>query len=157
MYHSLSSIFKFYYGFISLDEIGEENALIFNEKGEFAIANEQEGEWEDGVWYSNDNYKWNFRWGGYNQWDDYYDSVDIETKKKIENKILSLSYDELLRLGRFPLVNVYTGELRKDKNKYRRRKEYIYLDEASTQLSELLEELQDEAKEYTDKMMKDVI
>ena len=36
MYHSLSSIFKFYYGFISLDEIGEENALIFNEKGEFA-------------------------------------------------------------------------------------------------------------------------
>lgn len=38
--------------------IGSYNKLCFlNEKGEYAIVNEKEGVWDEGVWYSNTTYK----------------------------------------------------------------------------------------------------
>ena len=133
------------------NDIGSNNKFCFlNEKGEYAIANEEEGEWENGVWYSNDNYKWHmsYEYGGYGGY--YYGQewLDKAVKKETENIILSLSHDELLAIGRYPLVNMYTGQIRKDKKKYRKNGQYYYLDEASYELSELYNELYEEAMEY---------
>lgn len=60
--------------------IGSNNKLAFlNEKGEYAIVNENQGVWDDGVWYSNETYKtpkitYNYGWNSdyeYNYMDIY--------------------------------------------------------------------------------------
>ena len=123
-------------------DIGERNKFCFlNEKGEYAIVNEKEGEWENGVWYSNDNHKWSMGW---NNWYDY-DYMEKEAKDRAEYIMLGMSQEEILAIGREPLVNVYTGELKKDKTKYRRRNQYAYLYDASEDLYELWESLYAEA------------
>lgn len=130
------------------NDIGVNNKFCFlNEKGEYAIANEREGEWENGVWYSNDNYKWgmynSYGCGYYGYYGD--ELLQKEVKKEVENKLLSMSVEEILSLGQYPIVNVYTGQLRKDKKKYRKQTSYCYLDEASEDMYELFEELYREA------------
>ena len=48
--------------------IGKSNKFCFlNNKGEYAIANEEAGEWVDGVWYSNSTYSYSYKsYYGYN-------------------------------------------------------------------------------------------
>lgn len=128
--------------------IGKSNKFCFlNNKGEYAIANEEAGDWVDGVWYSNTSYLYDrtsyYSWGksgkksggknyygsyGYD-YDEYYGwgdnySVDkddlVLTDKeilKIKDIIVDLNDDELQQLGECPVYDFWTGEL-KSEGKY---------------------------------------
>jgi len=51
-YFNNSAVKKVYGEFIGYSKL-----IFMNNKGEFAIVNEQKGHWADNVWYSNDSYK----------------------------------------------------------------------------------------------------
>ena len=127
------------------NDIGSYNKFCFlNEKGEFAIANEAEGNWENGVWYSNDNYKWEIGWTYDDCWYGY-EYLDKNVKREVENRMLSMSTEEIIAIGKFPIVNIFTGNIKKDKKKFLRRQEYKYLNEVSEDLTELWSDLYSEA------------
>lgn len=50
-------IYKDHYRELIRGYIGRSKLVFINNKGHFQVINEQMGEWEDGIWYSNTSYK----------------------------------------------------------------------------------------------------
>ena len=119
--------------------IGKSNKFCFlNNKGEYSIANEEQGEWKDGVWFSNDSYEdWGYAGWGWTgrdydayesyDWKDYYknykdyreESEELECAaalnedqwNELQKVILNLTPDELIVLGEDPVFCYYDGTL----------------------------------------------
>ena len=120
------------------DRIGKTNKFAFlNSNGDYAILNEDKGEWVNKVWYSNSSYDDNY--GVYTYASKYYDDYDYEDEmyryqygmtreqfldclltndktviRDTEALIKSLTDEELLALGSTPIIDVEKIELRED-------------------------------------------
>lgn len=119
--------------------IGSNNKFaLLNNKGEYRILNESAGNWENGVWYSNCSYKppVTFTTPNYSKWKDLplfrRNKLDIDDEKLAE-KITTLSNQEIISLGEYPVYDILTGKLipesdatLEDADRYR------YLDDVST-------------------------
>ena len=111
--------------------IGSSNKFCFlNAKGEYAIANEDMGEWRDGVWFSNHSYETKkvkytyaypyYNWG-YSYEDDYEDefrhtSIILSQKEyeEIKNIIEKLTDQEMLEIGEEPIYDIWSKQLKND-------------------------------------------
>ena len=114
--------------------IGNSNKFCFlHSTGAFAIANEEAGTWVDGVWFSNDSYKddykrytkfgyysswdydyddWAEDWGAYNgtyggaaqrEFDMNHSTLSADDWMSLESMILNLTPDKFLELGDEPV------------------------------------------------------
>ena len=72
------------------ESIGNSKLVFLNSQGDYKIANETAGHWNDEktIWYSNKSYcesptqTWVNAWGGYNKYYDDYEVLNITNKKK---------------------------------------------------------------------------
>lgn len=127
--------------------IGNHNKFCFlNNKGEYAIANEKQGEWFKGIWYSNDTYEYTYRplyanYNGYFRDNDTFDKKPTFSKnyiKKIKKKITHLSDYKMYELGQYPMYNIDTKQfIEYDELHY--GSNAMFLDEISDELQEFWE------------------
>ena len=114
--------------------IGDRNKFAFlNNKGEAFICNANLGIVENGIWYSNDTYSYN--WSKYDDFFDHTPKEEAEVYGYFEELIDFLENDELEMLGDYPLINKqkWSFEPYNDK-KYKKADLYIPLFEFSNDL-----------------------
>lgn len=138
--------------------IGNYNKFCFiNNKGETVIVNESEGEWHNGVWYSNDSYsRPKFRYSysyydgyyPYNYGTNYYESYNEQNKepekitfsknkiKKLKKKIRNMSDKLMYAIGNFPLYNTEYGVFQEYDEENYDPNTMLMLDEISPDLQE---------------------
>lgn len=81
--------------------IGKNNKFAFlDNKGQFVIINEEQGSWEDGIWYSNDSYSYSFRVSFGSR---FYQPVSKKDRKKIKSMIAKLNDMDIDLLGDYPM------------------------------------------------------
>lgn len=109
--------------------IGKNNKFAFlNNKGESAICNQESGVIDEGIWYSNETYKYNSYYG-------YRSYSQREILDYFEDYIGTLEDDEYDCLGEYPLIDRYDWILVPfSKENYRDRYNYISLKSYSEQL-----------------------
>lgn len=118
--------------------IGTNNKFaLLNNKGEYRILNEKAGIWENGVWYSNYSYKPPVKIQAKNNKTWEYLPLfkkTIISEEELISKIQTLSNEELISIGAYPIYDILTGKLLpenyetiKDSDRYR------YLDDISTE------------------------
>ena len=117
--------FMFDEGIMNLIEvaIGGNNKFCFlHSSGEFAIANEDAGDWVNGVWFSNSSYEdaysrycYGYGWGKTSTTYDV-DELSLTGQEwlDLERKINSLTPDELLRIGPDPVYDYTSKTLKPD-------------------------------------------
>ena len=121
--------------------IGSGNKFVLlNHMGEYKIINEKAGHWKDGIWYSNYSYetpKYSPPVKVYNkEWQDYplfkqQKEITINEEMVI-NKIKSLSNHEILELGEYPILDVYTYKfIPENEDTIMNPTRYRYLDDIS--------------------------
>lgn len=116
--------------------IGTHNKFCFlNEKGEYAIANEKQGIWDEGVWYSNGTYTYTYSYDyGYGYG---FNTISNKEIDDVAEAIYMLEDYDFEILGQYPLWDSKTKQLvywtkHNAKNCY-------YLDEIDADLQELYE------------------
>ena len=141
--------------------IGNWNKFCFlNNKGEAVIINEHQGEWHNGVWFSNNSYvteryTYHYPYASYcDYWEKYYDEepksysygkkTNEETEyvfsknriKKIKKKIRHISDRNMYAIGSFPLWDAELNDfVQYDEETYNEHSQFL-LDDISPELQE---------------------
>ena len=123
--------------------IGNNNKFAFlDNKGNHIIVNEKQGEWNNGIWYSNQTYTYSYNWGcAYGNW---YNTVKIpkKEKEKIKRIINNLNEMDVEHFGNYPIWNRKTQKLEREcYNKL--TKDKYYLDEIDYNLQNEYEEIRE--------------
>ncbi|MCD7740503.1 MAG: hypothetical protein LUH11_04055 [Candidatus Gastranaerophilales bacterium] len=108
--------------------IGKSNKFAFlNNNGESFICNKDAGIIENGIWYSNDSFSYNFL--------DFYLDDSFETYQYFKDMISDLDYEELYKLGDSPLINIDDYQIEPFSiEKYKNTDTYISLKNYSKEL-----------------------